>query len=66
MKYENPPLLIVDIGPQTSVCIRPRSSLTLVLCPLKCDLVIFPFRQDSQVGIGSDPNDSKYPFLDNL
>ena len=43
-------LAYVLIGLHTSVCIRPSTSLARFSFSVKSDLVIFPSKQDSQVG----------------
>ena len=50
MKQLYPPLAHVLMGPYISVCIRPSTSLAHSPIPVKGDLVIFPSKQDSQIG----------------
>ena len=66
MKQQYPPLALMFIGSHTSVCIRPRISLSLSSFSLKSDLVILPSRQDLQVGNDSQSFISRTYSLINL
>ena len=54
------------IGPHTSLYIRPRISLACSPFPIKDDLVIFPRKQDSQVGNDSQSLILKIPSYANM
>ena len=63
MKYWNPPLACVFIGPHTSLCIKPNKSLALSPFQLKGDLVIFPNKHESHTTICSKTEGSNNPSL---
>ena len=53
LKQKYPPLVLMLMGPHTSVCTRPKNSVALSPFSVKDDLVILPRRQDSQIGSDS-------------